>query len=250
MKHIKKFLLALQFLTKITVKSNLNASAEDIGASGVWFPVVGLLIGLLLVGVNMLLTPLLPEIIVSILLVTLLAFLTGALHLDGFIDTVDGFYAGRNPEHTLKIMRDTQVGSMGVVTVFCLLLLKVFSINAFDYKNRNIALLIMPVLSRWCMLYSAAKYKYAREEIGLGRIFSEQTSMRNFMYAGIVPIFLTVLLIDIKGVWLILLAFFTAMAMAYGINKKINGITGDTLGAVNEIMEVLVLLFLLSLIAR
>ncbi len=148
MNRLKGFILALQFLTKITIKRDIVATPQELGKSGVWFPVVGFVLGLFLVALNMLLTPRLPEIIVSIILILTLTALTGALHLDGFIDLVDGFYAGNNPAEVREVMRDTHVGSMGVVAVFGLLLLKTFSLNALDPIYKNMALLVMPVLAR------------------------------------------------------------------------------------------------------
>lgn len=250
MNKLKGFLLALQFLTKITLKADIAATPQEVGRSGVWFPVVGLVLGLILVGLNMLLSPRLPEIIVSIILVLSLTALTGALHLDGFLDLVDGLYAGATPQEVLKVMRDTMVGSMGVIALFGLLLLKIFSLNAIEAPYKNAALLIMPILARWCMLYAASRYDYARQETGVGQVFTQENDLQRFMLASIFPIFITLLLMNLNGVWLVLLALFTTVGLGGLLSKRIGGMTGDSLGAINEIMEVVILLFLLLLVNK
>jgi adenosylcobinamide-GDP ribazoletransferase len=250
MNKLKGFLLALQFLTKITLKRDIAATPQEIGRSGMWFPVVGLVLGLVLVGLNILLGPRLPEIVVSIILVLTLIALSGGLHLDGFIDSVDGLYAGATPQEVLEVMGDTKVGSMGVIALFGLLLLKTFSLNALDSPYKNAALLIMPVLGRWCMLYAASRYTYARQEAGLGQVFTQENNLQRFITASIFPIFVTLLLMRFMGVWLVLLVFFSAVGLAGILSKRIGGMTGDSLGAINEVMEVAVLLFLLLLVNK
>ncbi len=250
MNKLKGFILALQFLTKFTIKRNITATPRELGKSGVWFPVVGLVLGLLLVALNLLLTPWLPEIIVSIILILCLIGFTGALHLDGFIDLVDGFYAGHNPAEVLKIMRDTNVGSMGVTALSGLLLLKIFSFNALDPVYKNVALMLMPVLGRWSLFYAACKYDYARQETGTGQIFIQENSLQQFIKASIFPVFFSVLLLKSAAIWLVLLAFFSMVGLSAWFNKRIGGMTGDSLGAVVEIMEAVVLLLLLLLLNR
>lgn len=246
--NIKGFLLAFQFLTRFSIRRDIAATPEELGRSGVWFPVVGLALGLFLVILNLLLGLWLPDIIVNILLILSLIVFCGALHLDGLIDLADGLYAGSTPQEVLKVMRDTQVGSMGVIALFGLLLLKVFSLNAIDPVYKNSILVIMPVLSRWCILYAAAKYDYARKETGVGRVFTRENDMQQFMMASIFPVGITLFLLGLKGLWLLLLVLIAVSGLGRVLNKKLGGMTGDSLGAINEIMETSILLFLLILV--
>ena len=248
MNKLKGFLLAFQFLTKFTLKRDMAATPQEVGQSGVWFPVVGLVLGLMLVVLNMLLSPWLPNIIVNIILILSLIAFSGALHLDGLVDLVDGLYAGNTPQEVLEVMGDTKVGSMGVIALFGLILLKTLSLNALDPQYKNAALVIMPVLARWGMLYATAKYDYARQETGTGQVFTQENGLPQFMRASIFPVLLTLWLLKLTGVWLMILVFFSTMGLGITISKRIGGMTGDSLGAINEITEALILLFLLLLI--
>jgi adenosylcobinamide-GDP ribazoletransferase len=147
-------------------------------------------------------------------------------------------------------MRDTRIGSMGAIALFCLLLLKTFSLNAVDLSYTYTALLLMPVLSRWGMLYAASRYDYARQETGVGQVFTQENNLQRFIKASIFPVFFTIFLLKLKGVWLIFLVFFSTLALGSYLNKRIGGMTGDSLGAVNEILEVAILIFLLLLLNR
>jgi adenosylcobinamide-GDP ribazoletransferase len=244
----KQFILALQFLTKITLKRDISYTDQELGQSAVWFPAVGLVLGLILVLLNILLSYGLPEPIVNILLITAQIALTGGLHLDGLIDLADGLYAGDTPQRVQEVMRDTHVGSMGLITLFVVLILKLFSLNAIDAAYKNHILLIMPTLSRWCALYTASRYKYARQETGTGQVFTKESDQQGFLKASILPILLCIVLMGAKGVWLVMMVFFTTVALGTYLNKRIGGMTGDSLGAVNEIIEVTVLLYSLIII--
>ncbi len=250
MESLKGFLAAFQFLTRFTIRRDITVTPEELGRSGIWFPVVGLVLGLMLVILNMALEAWLPDIVVNIILILSLIFFCGGLHQDGLIDLADGLYAGGTPRETLKVMRDTQVGSMGIIALFGILLLKTFSLNAIPPAYKNAALVIMPVLSRWCILYTATKYDYARKETGVGQVFTREKDMQRFMSAGIFPVCITLLLLGLKGLWLLLLVFVAIAGLGSALNKRLGGMTGDSLGAINEIMETSVLLFLLLLVNK
>ena len=118
--------MALQFLTVIPMRRHFTQ--REIGRSSVHFPIMGLGIGAALFGLDRLFDLFLPTALGSALLIVALVLLTGANHLDGFMDSCDGMVAGRSPQERLAIMRDSRVGSFGVVGVLCLLLVKYISI--------------------------------------------------------------------------------------------------------------------------
>ena len=124
------FLAALRFLTIIPLPWRREVSQEALGRSAVYFPLVGLMIGLFLVGWHWLLGILLPRAVVDVLVMVTLVILTGALHLDGFIDTFDGIAGHKSVEERWQVMHDSRTGGIGVVAVVCLLLVKYFSLSS------------------------------------------------------------------------------------------------------------------------
>ena len=117
-----KLLAALRFLTVIPTPRQHEVTAEEVGASQGYFPLVGLFLGAILAGINWLLSLILPSDVVNVLLVVSLVVISGALHFDGFADTCDGIGGHKTPEERWEVMHDSRVGGFGVVGV-CLLLL-------------------------------------------------------------------------------------------------------------------------------
>ena len=201
-----KFLAALQFLTIIPLRRTFGL--EDMGRSLGYFPVVGLILGLILAGLSWLLDLVLPLALVNILLIVALVVLTGALHLDGLVDTCDGMAWHRTPQERLEVMRDSRAGSFGVVGACCLLLVKYVSLNSVPEASRTAALVLMPVLGRWGMAYAVFAYPYARSH-GMGRIFQEQTTWRSLVLATVTVLVVAVVLgrlgglVTVVGTWII-----------------------------------------------
>ena len=105
-----RFLAALTFLTIIPLPRRWKVSPEEVGQSAAYFPAVGAIIGLILVGLNWLLSLLLPSAVVNVLLIVSLVVISGALHLDGFVDTCDGIASYKSVEERWQVMRDSRVG--------------------------------------------------------------------------------------------------------------------------------------------
>ncbi len=233
---IREFIATVGFLTHIP-------TAVKKGPKTVFFfPIVGMLLGGILVLSNLALSIILPRILVDLLLIIVLIVMAGAFHLDGFADSVDGLYVGRSKETILRIMRDTQIGSMGVVALICLLGLKLAALYQIPEIYKNISLLIMPMVGRWMIVLSGAISTYARAEGGLGEAFTNKVGLRDFILTSFFPVILLLWLLKIKGIVLMLLAIFFTLGITEYIKKKIDGMTGDTLGLINEIIEVIVLL--------
>lgn len=241
------FLAALQFLTVIPSPLRREATPRQIGRSLVYFPIIGLAIGGGLYGLDRLLALALPSALVNILLLVALVLITGANHLDGFIDTCDGMAAGRSPEERLEIMRDRRAGSFGVVGACCLLLVKYVSLLFLPGPCRMAGLLLMPVLSRWAMVYSIFAYPYARKA-GMGQIFKEGASWQRLTIATLIALAISVALMKLLGLALMAGIWLILVAMAIFLRRRLGGLTGDTYGAINEVIEVFVLI-LVPLIA-
>jgi len=235
----KGLLAAVQFLTIIPLRREI--AEEDIGRSLIFFPIVGLGIGAILFGLDQLFALFLPMALGSALLIVALVLLTGAHHLDGFIDTCDGMAAGRSAEERLAIMRDSRAGGFGVVGAFCLLLVKYISLLFLPGAYRMAALLLMPVLGRWAMVYAIFGYPSAREE-GMGRTFKEQVNWRRLIIATLIALAVSAALMKLWGLAVMAAIWLIIVIMAAYIRRRLGGLTGDTYGAINEVMEVCVLI--------
>ncbi|MCX5998618.1 MAG: adenosylcobinamide-GDP ribazoletransferase [Chloroflexi bacterium] len=233
------FLTSLGFLTIIPVPVR-REPAEKVGQSLVYFPLVGLFLGLVLVGLDKLLGLVLPLSLTNALLIVVMVVLTGALHLDGFIDTCDGALVRGSPAERLGIMRDSHVGSFGVVGGSCLILLKYAALVALPGPVRTPALVVMPILSRWAMVYAITAFPYARDA-GKGLVFKEQANWLRFTIATIVALVASSLLAGLGGPAMLVALWIGVFGIAAFLKLRLGGLTGDSYGAINELSEVLVL---------
>jgi adenosylcobinamide-GDP ribazoletransferase len=244
-----KFLAALRFLTIIPIPGRRRISSEELGRSIVYFPVVGLIIGLILVGLSLLLMLFLPSALVAVLLLAALVAISGAFHLDGFVDTCDGMAGGKTVEERWRIMKDSRVGSFGIIGVCLLLLVKYVSLSNVPDSWLVETLVLMPVISRWAMVYAIFAYPYAKPS-GLGKTFKQGARWWRFLIATVITLVVVFVLGRLTGLILMLAIWVVVVAMAAYLKTKFGGLTGDTYGAINEVAEVcfLILVCLLAYI--
>jgi len=200
-----------------------------------WFPAVGALLGAAVAVVDYGLTGWFgPEIRAAIALV-LLVGLTGALHLDGLMDTCDAIFAPRTAAERLSIMSDTHVGSFAIAGAASILILKYAAILSFPPDARAIGFIAMGVLSRWSMVYATVCYPSARQE-GMGHAYKTTASPRDLVLATIIA--LAAILPAgwlAAGYWVV--AWMTATLVARYTRSKLGGLTGDVYGAISEAVE-------------
>ena len=230
---------AFQFLTVIPLRR--ETSAGDMGRSLPFFPLVGLAIGGLLLGLDRLLELAFPAGLVNILLIIALVIVTRALHLDGFIDTCDGLAGGRSAGARLEIMRDSRVGSFGVVGAVCLILLLYVSLTLLPDEHRLAALVLAPAVSRWAMVYAIVAHPYARKGGGLGTSFKDEATLPQAAMATVVTLAACGGLMRLDGLAVMAGAWLVAAAAAWYLSSKLGGLTGDAYGAINEVVQVAVL---------
>jgi adenosylcobinamide-GDP ribazoletransferase len=239
------FLAAVQFLTLLPVKRNFTA--EQVGRSTVYFPLVGLMIGLILAGFNWLISLILPPSVVNVLLVALLAILSGGLHLDGTADTLDGIAGHRTPEQRLEIMRDSRIGGFGAIGLALLLLVEYVSLNSIPGNIKWQVLILAPVLSRWAMVNAIFVYPYARPS-GLGRSFKDAVNRQQFAISTVIAIVLSIALFRLAGIAVLAGCWIVINLAALYLKRQLKGLTGDTYGAINEagLISVLLIVSMLS----
>jgi adenosylcobinamide-GDP ribazoletransferase len=217
-------------------------SQEEFGKAVGFFPLVGTIIGVILVGINYLLGFVFPDMVVTALTLGCWIALTGALHLDGFLDTFDGLLGGSDPNNRLEIMTDERVGAFGFAAGVLLILLKFIALQAAgNFLQMAVALVLAPTIGRWCISVVIVAFPYAREN-GLGRGVKDFATWKQVVLATLTALAVVLL----ASQWLGLLVFgITALVILLFVRftlKRIPGLTGDVYGAVCEITELLVLL--------
>lgn len=211
----------------------------------VFFPVVGALLGLVIAGLDVALGLVLPASIVNGILVVAMLLLTGAIHLDGLIDTCDGLGARGTAQQRWEVMRDSRVGSFGVVGAFSILLLKYLSLGALPESSRLMILLLAPALGRWAAVSAIALFPYARPG-GLGRGFKDQVTWARAAMATVMALAIALAALSLQGVAIMLGVWLATTASAAVALRKFEGLTGDTYGAIIEIGELVALLLAIA----
>lgn len=233
------FLIALQFLTIFPVKLRAPVSTEAMGRSLVFYPLVGLLLGAVLVVITQLLPAQIP-LVSAALVLTLWIVLTGGLHLDGLADSSDAWLGGLGDKaRTLAIMKDPACGPIGVLALLLVLLLKFVAIVTLIETQQTIGLLWAVVLARLAMPLLFLTTDYQREQ-GLGsalRAAMPEDTVRTML---LITTAVTVLLAGV-GVTVVTLVVF--LLLRYLMERRLGGFTGDTAGAMIELLETTILIF-------
>lgn len=230
-----KFLAAWRFLTIIPLPFRRENTEAEITGSLVYFPVVGLIIGIILAGLGWLLNLFLPQLVVAILLVIALTSITAAMHIDGLADTLDGL-GGKDTEERLHIMRDSHHGSYGIVGIVVILLLKVITLSTIPEHWILLTLIAFPVVGRWTMVYCITIFSYVRPS-GLGTLFKKSATLTVFIMTTLLTLIVVAFTLHGGGVIIMALVLFMVIAVSSFFNKQFGGFTGDNYGAINEIAE-------------
>ncbi|MBH0203632.1 MAG: adenosylcobinamide-GDP ribazoletransferase [Nitrospira sp.] len=240
----RPFIFAWHFLTTIPLsRTHHEPTAPELAASMAWYPVVGLLLGGGLILADVGLTAILSPIVVNVLLVVMLVLLTRGLHQDGLADTLDGLAGGHTPMERLSIMRDPRIGAIGATGLFLSLILRYAGLMALPIESRLPVLLCMPAMGRWAMVTLAWISPYARTEGGLAAPFLTHLSWRHVSVSTIVLAVGLIGSFGTTGTFLILMAGILVVLVGWSAYRRwFRGITGDTLGATNEVIEILFLL--------
>ncbi len=243
---MRLYFIALQFLTIIPLPFKVRCAAQDLGRSMALFPLVGVTIGLLLVGLDWLLTPLLPWSVVALLLIVALAIVTGALHLDGLADVCDGLAARGDKERFLAVMKDSRSGAVGVVGLVLGLLLKYQALLALPLEMRHSALLLFPMAARGGQVLITAGAGSARND-GLGVLFISGAGGVQLASAISMTLLLAWQLAGLKGIYATLGVLLLAWGVRSWSQRRLGGVTGDIIGCGSELGEICCLLIMLAL---
>lgn len=237
-------LTALGFLTALPVPRR-EVGAAALARALIFFPVVGLLVGALLLALDLALTPVLPGGVRAAILIGAGIALTRGLHLDGLMDCCDGLFGGFTPERRLEIMRDSRVGAFGVLGAVAFLLLRFNGLVALSGWWQMVGLLLPPTLGRWAMVLAMVAYPYGRAA-GLGSGFKEGASGRQVALAGIMAAGVAAAAWWPWGIGALPLAAILTALVARFMLGRLPGLTGDCYGAINEVVEVVLLLVVVA----
>ncbi|RJP79007.1 MAG: adenosylcobinamide-GDP ribazoletransferase [Desulfobacteraceae bacterium] len=230
---MKPLISAIQFLTILPIGKKGTFVPDRMLP---FFPIVGLLIGLLLCMFDLFAKQFWPLPAVAVLDTVFLIIITGALHLDGICDTADGLYGGAgDPNRSLHIMKDSSAGAIGVVAVICVFAVKSAGIFSMD-DHRMLLLLIVPAYARGATLFGFAWLPYGRPEGGTGHDFFHKKITVSTFGGLLIPFFLSFFL---GWGWLVFNICFLAgvAAILFFYQKRLGCITGDMLGAMTEAIE-------------
>ena len=240
---MKGLILLFQFMTRIPMPGKTEYNSDEMGKSFKLFPIVGMVIGVILYATYIFLANFIDDkYALAILVILMEVVLTGGLHLDGLADTFDGIFSYRSKHRMLEIMRDSRVGTNGALALVIGFLLKTFLLVEVGFP----VLLIMPVIGRLNSVVNAGIAPYARPT-GMGKALVAHTNTKGIITATILT---AAFIAGVSGIlggslarWLLIIPVVMALGTYFAklMERKIGGVTGDTLGAVMELTEIVVL---------
>ncbi len=244
-KHLQHYWVAQSFLTRLPVPISEQYNDKQIGRSVLYYPVVGFIIALLLSVCAWLLSYTNQPLLVAAIICALWVIITGALHLDGLADSADAWLGGHgDKERIFTIMKDPRSGTAGVSAIVLIVLLKVTALSALLEADNWQILFFAPIIARLGASALIFLLPTAKQE-GLAYTVKQNLPISDI---SVMLLFLSVVLLWFNPL-IFILSIFVLLLLKWMIIKQIGGITGDTLGATIEIIEVSALVFtaLLSL---
>jgi len=248
-----QFRFALQFLTRLPVGRTGVASARQWAGTLLWYPLVGLIIGLvlslLLLSMGLYLSASVPPFMAAAIVLAVWVGLTGALHLDGLADCADAWVGGQgDSQRTLEIMKDPRAGPMAVVAIVLVLLLKLAALTVLIESGQWRVLWIAPVFARAALLAAFLFMPYISKQ-GLGSAIAENLPQNSARLVLAISAILPVLVLP-GGVWIP--CVISAAVVFYGWRmaflSRLGGFTGDCAGVLVELLETVLLIVLVFVV--
>ena len=237
---MNSFLVGLQFLTRIRIVRQTVWTAEDFGRSTRFFPLVGLVLGICYALAAWILVSVLGmRALTAALLLILPLLLTGGLHADGFMDTADGVFSGRERERKLEIMKDSRVGSFGVVAFVLLMFLQFALLLDMSPPLLVSVFFVMPIIGRMAMVLAVSCFPYARAD-GMGKTFADMADRRTVAIAAVTTSVL-VIPIGLLATLALVVGIVFALLFCQRMTAILGGVTGDVYGAATVLTETIVL---------
>jgi len=235
---MKNLLLMIQLFTKLPIKKEIKFDKDQFSRGIIFFPVIGLLIGTVACAVAYLSGLLFTREIAAVCMMASVILFTGALHLDGLADTMDGILSARKREQMLLIMKDSRIGTHGVLALLGVISMKYLFLLEVAPKSFLFVVLALPIVGRTTMGVLLWGTRYAREE-GLGNLFIGKTRPRESIITGIIGALMVYATLGLSGIAAFCLVIMGVGLFRIRVERLLGGITGDVLGAMNELSELL-----------
>jgi adenosylcobinamide-GDP ribazoletransferase len=243
------FCTALRFLTVIPVSWQVERDGDYFQQSIYSFPLIGILIGCGGMALATVAGQFLPPLVTAFLLLFYLSAISGFLHLDGVADSADGLLSARPREQSLEIMKDSRTGAMGVVMLVCVMLGKFAALSSLSFELLLTAVLIMPIAGRCAILITMATRRYARPEGGIGGLFYSTRARKAASIGCVILVSICLLVAGWRVAVLVsLMVLLTVSSFSSFCEKRLGGVTGDTLGATCELTEMVVAIGLTAMV--
>ena len=233
---MKRFLAAVRFLTVVPIPGDWGTSEEDLAGSVPYFPLVGLLLSAIAAALAWTIAPLAPPMLSAMAIVVVLMAFSGCLHLDGLSDTADGVLSSRPRDRMLEIMRDSHTGAMGVIAIVCIVLVKFVALASISTGLLWRVALLMPLAGRAAIVLHMAMLPYVRPE-GLGKVFCRHRPWWSAVVSVAVLAMTGWMVLSVRGLVAVAASIVAAVAVGIYVYRKLGGTTGDTFGAVCELVE-------------
>lgn len=248
---MKGLIELFRFMTRLPIGNTISFNEEELGKSMKFFPLVGIVIGLIMYTFHTLLSIYISSpILLSALIVLVYIVLTGGLHLDGLSDTFDGIFSYRSKQRMLEIMKDSRVGVNGVIVLIMYFILNILFLSELETLELPMGafILLYPVIGRMNTVVNCATAPYARAS-GMAKSFVENTYIAGFFVSFAITMAYSYAVLSYFGLEMKFMAIIPIMAIlgyyfARLMTRKIGGVTGDTLGAVLEMTQVASLMLL------
>ncbi len=234
------FLGAVAFLTRLPVPHEMQCEADALSRSAVFFPLVGLLVSAGAIILNHVFSWFVAHDVVIVIVLVFLVAITGGLHEDALADAADGFGGGWGKDQILNIMRDSRVGSFGVLAIALALLARFVFLGNIPPQRFDGYLVAGQVTSRWTALPLAFFLPPAREQSGLGARVAGKITTFSLVTGTVLAVAIVGVALGVKALWVMLAAVVIAGASGAYYRHRIGGVTGDCLGATIQLTEVAV----------
>ena len=245
-REIGHFFVGIMFLTRLPVPLGLRHVEGRLARSARYFPLVGVLVGLITSAVFYAASLLLPAAVVAGLTIAAGLIVTGALHEDGLADTCDGLGGGATAEHALEIMRDSQIGTFGAAALILSIGLRWAALSGFSAEQGVVALIVAHAVSRAMIPPVLVSGHYARSR-GLASSVARGVHHLEAAFALVLAIAVAMIAGPSIGLAALAAAIIAAGAMLSLLIRKIGGYTGDGLGAIQQAAEISILVVLAGL---
>ncbi|WPC41417.1 adenosylcobinamide-GDP ribazoletransferase [Clostridium sp. JS66] len=246
-KIFNSFLLVIQFFTRIPVNINLPCEMEDFKRGSTFLPIVGLIIGIIQWAVYEAFIKILPVDVVVVIVILIGVIITGGFHIDGLGDTFDGFFAFKGEERIIEIMKDSRIGTYACIATIMNFLFR-YSLLTYIAPRYSMAIIVVPAISRFCTVFISYIGNTAKNT-GTGNFLISNVGKTQLFISFIMTLAVLLLMIHWKYTVILMISgiIFTFVFNLF-CKSKIGGLTGDTLGASNELNEILALIIITILV--